>query len=194
MRLETKYRLLVIFMFVILLVFGIYIGFNMESKKSYTEVAKTVINNNNDDEVSIYTENKIAKYDIEVIYEDEYTLCNHIIDDSNISYNTTMEEVKEIELEKQKENKLEYDIISETKDRIVYHRTINQNCPNHFNVKLEEGIVVIYNVLNDSVNTVYRKIDIPQELISPDMLEELNVGIKANSKEELNLIIEDLES
>ena len=90
MRLETKYRLLVIFMFVILLVFGIYIGFNMESKKSYTEVAKTVINNNNDDEVSIYTENKIAKYDIEVIYEDEYTLCNHIIDDSNISYNTLL--------------------------------------------------------------------------------------------------------
>lgn len=197
MRLETKYRLLVISMFVILLMFGIYIGFNMGNNKSYTEVAETVINNNTDedDQVSIYTENEISNtYDIEVVYEDEYTLCNHIIDSSEIIYNTTIEAVKEAELKKQRENDLEYEIMEESKERIVYHRTSAQNCPNHFEVKLEDGIIVIYNIVNDSVNTVYNTIDVPQELISPEMLEELNVGIEASSKEELNLIIEDLES
>ena len=53
---------------------------------------------------------------------------------------------------------------------------------------------MVYSIVNDTVSTVYQKIDIPQELISPEMLEELNVGIKVDSKEDLNLIIEDLES
>ena len=55
-------------------------------------------------------------------------------------------------------------------------------------------MVVIYNVVNDSVKTIYQKIDKPTELLNPEMIEELNSGINANSKEELNLIIEDLES
>ena len=41
---------------------------------------------------------------------------------------------------------------------------------------------------------VYKKIKVDSETLNPEMLEELNQGIKANSKEELNLIIEDIES
>ena len=41
---------------------------------------------------------------------------------------------------------------------------------------------------------VYKKINADLETLNPEMLEELNVGIKADSKEDLNLIIEDIES
>ena len=195
MRLETKYRLLVISMFIVLLMFGIYIGFNLENKNDTTVIAKTVINDHNEDEVSIYTEtNSNVKYDIELVYEDDYTLCGHKIENSEIIYDTTLQELKEQEMDKQKEEEKEYEIKEESKDRLVFYRKVDQNCPNHFNVKLEEGVIVIYNVVNDTVNTVYQEIDISQELIRPEMLEELNVGIKVDSKEELNLIIEDLES
>lgn len=195
MRLETKYRLLVISMFIVLLMFGIYIGFNLENKNDTTDIAKTVINDHNEDEVSIYTEtNSNVKYDIELVYEDDYTLCGHKIENSEIIYDTTLQELKEQEMDKQKEEEKEYEIKEESKDRLVFYRKVDQNCPNHFNVKLEEGVIVIYNVVNDTVNTVYQEIDISQELIRPEMLEELNVGIKVDSKEELNLIIEDLES
>lgn len=197
MRLETKYRILVISMFIVLLMFGIYIGFNMQNNSnSNTELAKTVLNEQvQDNDVSIYTEeNKLKKYDIELIYEDEYSLCGHIIQNSEIIYETTLEKLKEIELNKQKEEQKEYEIKEETKERLIFYRNVAQNCPNHFNIKLEDGIIVIYNVVNDTVNTIYQKIDISQELIRPEMIEELNVGIKVDSKEELNLIIEDLES
>ena len=168
----------------------------MESKNSNTEVAKAVLNEQKEDnEVSIYSEERISKkYDIELIYEDEYTLCKHRIKKNEIIYNTDIEKLKELELIKQKEEKKEYEIKEESKDRLIFYRTIGQNCPNHFNVKLENGTIVVYNVVNESVNTIYQKIDISQDLIRPEMIEELNLGIKVDSKEELNLIIEDLES
>ncbi len=193
MRLETKYRLMVISMFIILLMFGVYIGFNLENKKVNVEPVETVISNNNEeDEVSIYGES--TNNDIEVIYEDEYTMCSHVISNSEIMYNTNITLVKSQELEKQKKDNLEYQIIYESEDKIVFHRSLNQNCPNHFEIKLEEGIIVVYSIVNDTVKVIYKKVDVPQELISPEMLEELNTGIKADSKEELNLIMEDLES
>ena len=195
MRMETKYRILVISMFVVLLMFGVYIGFNVGKGDSANELAESVMNNNTDDEVSIYTESKTEeKNDIELVYEEEYTLCGHKIDNSDIITNTTLDELKEKEIAKQKESGNEYEILEESNERLVFYKKLDQNCPNHFNVKLENGIVVVYSVVNDTVSTVYQKIDIPQELISPEMLEELNVGIKVDSKEELNLIIEDLES
>ena len=195
MRIETKYRILVISMFVILLMFGVYVGFNVGRGNSANELAESVMNNNTDDEVSIYTESKAEeKYDIELVYEEEYTLCGHKIDNSDIITNTTLDELKEKEIAKQKESGNEYEILEESNERLVFYKKLDQNCPNHFNIKLENGIVVVYSVVNDTVSTVYQKIDIPQELISPEMLEELNVGIKVDSKEDLNLIIEDLES
>ncbi len=195
MRIETKYRILVISMFVILLMFGVYVGFNVGKGNSSNELAESVMNNNTDDEVSIYTESKAEeKYDIELVYEEEYTLCGHKIDNSDIITNTTLDELKEKEIAKQKESGNEYEILEESNERLVFYKKLDQNCPNHFNIKLENGIVVVYSIVNDTVSTVYQKIDIPQELISPEMLEELNVGIKVDSKEDLNLIIEDLES
>lgn len=195
MRIETKYRILVISMFVILLMFGVYVGFNVGRGNSANELAESVMNNNTDDEVSIYTESKAEeKYDIELVYEEEYTLCGHKIDNSDIITNTTLDELKEKEIAKQKESGNEYEILEESNERLVFYKKLDQNCPNHFNIKLENGIVMVYSIVNDTVSTVYQKIDIPQELISPEMLEELNVGIKVDSKEDLNLIIEDLES
>ena len=195
MRIETKYRILVISMFVILLMFGVFVGFNVVRGNSANELAESVMNNNTDDEVSIYTESKAEeKYDIELVYEEEYTLCGHKIDNSDIITNTTLDELKEKEIAKQKESGNEYEILEESNERLVFYKKLDQNCPNHFNIKLENGIVMVYSIVNDTVSTVYQKIDIPQELISPEMLEELNVGIKVDSKEDLNLIIEDLES
>ena len=195
MRIETKYRILVISMFVVLLMFGVYIGFNVGKGNSANELAESVMNKNTEDEVSIYTESKAEeKYDIELVYEEEYTLCGHKIDNSEIISNTTLEELKEKEIAKQKESENEYEVLEESNERLVFYKKVDQNCPNHFNVKLENGIVVVYSRVNDTVSTVYQKIDIPQDLISPEMIEELNVGIKVDSKEDLNLIIEDLES
>jgi cysteine desulfurase/selenocysteine lyase len=61
------------------------------------------------------------------------------------------------------------------------------------NLKKDDEIV-ISNIVDESATMVYKKIKVDSETLNPEMLEELNQGIKANSKEELNLIIEDIES
>ena len=77
---------------------------------------------------------------------------------------------------------------------MVYERELNQNCPNHFFIILEDEKINIYNVLTNEIKEFYQAIDISEELIRNELIEELTKGITVNSYEELNLIIEDIES
>ena len=44
-------------------------------------------------------------------------------------------------------------------EKIIYIREIEQNCRNHFLVKLEDESIVVYNVVDDSTRLVYKKIN-----------------------------------
>ena len=194
MKKNIGYSFLVLGILVLCLSIGIYLGFrytkNNENLMDYTETTAEDNNNENNDTTPVSTKT----YDIEVVYEDKYNKCGHIIENKNMIYGTTLEKVKEEENVKQKENGNIYEIIEESNEKIIYSREIEQNCPNHFLVKLEDEIIVVYNVVDDSTMMVYKKINADLETLNPEMLEELNVGIKADSKEDLNLIIEDIES
>lgn len=194
MKKNIGYSFLVFGILVICLSLGIFFGFrytkNNENLMDYTETTAEDNKNENNDTTPVSTKT----YDIEVVYEDKYNKCGHIIENKNMVYGTTLEKVKEEENVKQKENGNIYEIIEESNEKIIYSREIEQNCPNHFLVKLEDEIIVVYNVVDDSTMMVYKKINADLETLNPEMLEELNVGIKADSKEDLNLIIEDIES
>lgn len=194
MKKNMGYSFLVFGILVICLSLGIFLGFkytkNNDGLKDYNETTAEEDSNENQDTTSVNTKT----YDIEVVYEDKYTKCGHNIENKNTIYGTTIDKLKEDENNKQKENGNIYEITEESNERIVYSREIDQNCPNHFLVKLEDNNIVIYNVVDDSTMMVYKKINADLETLNPEMLEELNVGIKADSKEDLNLIIEDIES
>lgn len=194
---KNKYRLMVIAIFFILLVTGIWIGFQSQVKNTPPTNTEPVINTAEENQVNIYQEKPVISkktYDIEVVYEDYYATCKETLMKKKMAYATTLEELKTQEKEEQiKENK-EYQIVKETQTELIYRRELPQNCPNHFEVKIENGTVVVYQIVNTGVTTKYREMDVPQELIRPEMLEELNTGILVNTKEELNLLIEDLES
>lgn len=194
MKKNIGYSFLVLGILVLCLSIGIYLGFrytkNNENLMDYTETTAEDNNNENNDTTPVSTKT----YDIEVVYKDKYNKCGHIIENKNMTYGTTLEKVKEEENVKQKENGNIYEIIEESNEKIIYSREIEQNCPNHFLVKLEDKTIVVYNVVDDSTMLVYKKINADLETLNPEMLEELNVGIKADSKEDLNLIIEDIES
>lgn len=191
MEVNSKYRLLVISMFFVLLVFGICVGFNFS--KSNKKVASTISNTEeliNDSKDDKYEE----KTDIELVYNDHYSLCGETITSSEMIYSVNIEKLVEDEIKKQKEKLLDYKIEEKTPSRLVFTRTVNQNCPNHFLVKLINGKVIIYSLLSDDLSVEYQTIDISQELIRPEMIEELNSGIRVDTKEELNFLIEDIES
>lgn len=177
---------------VLLLVLGVYIGFkytrNDKNVEDKTSIAEDRIEKDETTPVSTKT------YDIEVVYKDEYTKCGHTIQNKDMVYGTTLENLKEEENKKQKEKGIIYEVEEESNDQIVYSRKVDQNCPNHFLVKIENNNIVIYNIIDDAAMSVYKKLEVDINTLNPEMLEELNEGIKVDSKEDLNLIIEDIES
>lgn len=196
---NTKYKLFVAMLLLILVVFGLFVGFSVSYNStvsndlsSYTpsqmEEDLEQISQNNTETVSTKT------YDIEVIYIDNYTLCNEKVETNNIVYSTTLEDLKNEELEKQQNENKVYEIKEESNERLIFERTLNQNCPNHFFVILEDKSINVYNVITKEKIELYQTIDVSEELIRAELQEELTKGILVDSKEELNLIIEDIES
>lgn len=177
---------------VLLLVLGVYIGFkytrNNKNVEDKTSIAEDSI------EIDETTPVSTKTYDIEVVYKDEYTKCGHTIQNKNMVYGTTLENLKEEENKKQKENGILYEVEEESNEQLVYSRKVEQNCPNHFLVKNENNNIVIYNIIDEAAMSVYKKLKVDINTLNPEMLEELNEGIKVDSKEDLNLIIEDIES
>lgn len=190
---KTKYRIIIASVTVFLLVVGVVIGLVISMRNdndSYMVKEEPII----DDEINIYQTVSTKTYDIDLKYINYYKLCNETIETNETIYGTTLDKLKEDELKKQKESGLEYEIEEESNTCLIYKRVINSNCPNHFNVKLEEGKINVYNIVDNTVSTLYESIDISQELIRPELIEELNQGIRVDSMQDLNFIIEDIES
>lgn len=134
-------------------------------------------------------------YDINVVYEDSYTVCKESITNSKVEYGSTMDKVKEQEKKYQEENGLLYTIKEETENKIVYIRTINENCPNHFKVIFENNKINIYSIQGENRKTLYMSIDdINLENLRDELKQKVEKGTFINSREELNNFIEDLES
>lgn len=196
---SAKYKIFVGILLFFLLVFGIFVGLSV----SYNSNVSNDLNSYTPDDVkkdfSVGYDNNVEAvstktYDIELVYIDNYSLCGEKFETRDMIYSTTLEELKNKENLKQlKENK-KYVITEENNEKLVYERTLEQNCPNHFLVVLEDKKINIYNMLNDKIKEHYQTIDISEELIRNELIEELTKGIVVNSIEELNLIIEDIES
>lgn len=199
MEIDMKYKVLFVIGIILLFMLGIFLGIKAND---FFGKEKEIVPPEQQEQknVTIYEEGEntlptsTKKYDIEVVYEDNYILCEETITSKNLVYDSTMEEVKKQEEAKQEKEGKVYRIKEETNDKIIYTRKLKQNCPNHFKVILEKENIVVYNVVDEEVKNVYRKIDISDRLIREEMKKELEKGIAVDSFEELNLLIEDLES
>lgn len=191
------YRVFLIGLVVVLTVIGIFIGVQLVKNKSDEEKNNTIYNENDiEEKVDIYTPVISKKsYDIELIYEDYYTICDESIINKNIVYGTTLDELKQREEEKQKKLNEKYDIVEESNEKLIYKRKINKYCPNHFKVAINdrEDRVIVYNKEDKVLSTIYQEIEIYRNTLREELIEELKKGIDVNSKKELDLIIEDIE-
>lgn len=195
------YRIFVLSVFVILLGVGSIIGYKVIKNDSNID-DYTISNDNNDEidyqSIDIYDEEaesvSTKTYDIEVVYIDYYSLCDEEITESNIHYGVKVDEIMAEEIKRQEEQKLKYDLKEKTNERIVFSKAIETYCPNHFKVILEEDKINVYNKVTDDKYEIYKTLDIPVETLRIEVVEELTGGILVNSQEELNMIIEDIES
>lgn len=197
---SLKDKLIYCLVLVVFLISGVTFGYfqtrfssgisvNNESLLDYAR--DYAFNPNMKEAVSVSTKT----YDIEVVYEDDYSGCGESVTNSKMEYGTTIDEVKEKEKKYQEENGLNYDIKAEGTNRIIYARTLNGNCPNHFLVILENGKINVYSIQSEDNKTVYMTIDnVNVDYLREELKEKVEKGTYINSREELNLFIEDLES
>ncbi|MCX8074007.1 MAG: hypothetical protein N2749_00260 [Clostridia bacterium] len=196
MNRKKVYRIIVASLAVILLSVGLYIGLQLSKKvqKQPEPVSEVINKNDNNNNVNVYVDENDKKTDIELVYEDYYKVCKKTITDSNMVYGISLNELKERETEKNRKDSKDYQVVSETPTKIVFRRELDQYCPEHYEIKLENGKVVIYNIVSEGVKTLYKETDIYETGLRPEVIEDLMEGKKVDSKEELNLFIEDIES
>ena len=180
------YRVIVMCFAVVLLLTGAYIGVKISNDVAKEDIVSESINKVDETApvVSVY---KSEENDIEVMYEDYYTNCKDTITNKNTEFGTTKEKIK-AKVDK------EYKLVDETEDSMTFRKEIDCNCPNHFKLILEDGYVMIYQVISDEISTMYKNTEISESSIREELLSELEKGIQVNSLEELNSYIEDIES
>lgn len=197
---DVKEKILYCLSLVVLLFVGIGVGYIKTVSLDSLNIDNTSVvefANNYD----LVTNNELLitastkTYDITVVYEDNYTVCNESVVTSKVEYGTTMDKVKEEEKNYQEEKGLVYTIKTETEDKIVYSRSINENCPNHFKVILEDDKINVYSIQGENKSTLFMTVkDVNINNLRKELKEMVQKGTYINSKEELNRFIEDLES
>ncbi len=185
-----SYRILLVSMVLLLLGIGIIYGINITKDSSL--VKKDVEDNIIKEDIDMVYEQKIdetlVKYeeDFKVILQRNYTLCSHVLQEEKMEFNTSSDLIKE----KYKE----YSFVEQTDEYIKFEATINSNCPNHFLLKILNEHIVIYQVVSDEELLLHKNTEIHINRIREELLQELNKGIYVNSIDELNSIIEDMET
>lgn len=140
--------------------------------------------------IEIYNEEEIK--DLEIEYIDKYLVCGHDTSNTTNAYGISKSEFKKMLLEDVDKNG--YKLVKEEENKLTYVREHDQYCTDHYFVKIENGIVVIYNIINEGVSVKYKDTIISEETIRDSLKKELKIGIRADSQEALYEILEEIES
>ncbi|MDD2627740.1 MAG: hypothetical protein PHR25_01880 [Clostridia bacterium] len=198
---ETRknYQVFVTIVMLVLLTIGVFIGmkFSKDDEGINEDYSYAVSNK----EVEMYEEDENRKEleeeeekDIEVIYVDIYDGCNHASESRSLEYGATLSEVKKRELEKIEREKSGYKLVKDTDGILMFEKKHNEKCENHYLLKLDGDIVIIYRWSNEDGYIKYQETDIDKEIVRPDLKEQLVRGIEAETLEQLYMFLEDLES
>jgi len=118
-----------------------------------------------------------------------YISCDHIVEEEEkISKNDVNSTEKEIE-EKYKEWELEEFSV----DRIELYQERNETCPNHFEIKENDGVIVIYQANENGEYKIVDETEINTKYLSEEDQEKLKQGIEIIGEERLNSTLEDYE-
>jgi len=194
MKNENLYRILVATTFILLMVLGIYIGTEITDKSNKTKEKNVVVSNTSSikiyDEEAVIEEEKETLGTVDVKYVDIYPDCGHNIESKEHQEKTTKEMLKK-EIE---DKDLGYRLIGEQEGILIYQKVHVGKCMNHYMVKLENDIVVIYRMNENGEFAPYQTTEITSQMLRSGISEQLQEGIIVDDIEELFLLMEDIES
>lgn len=189
-------RIIMIIIIILIIIFGIFIGTRIFNRENNTH--NTIINNNiikqeenieiSSVEISSKEEERTTPNTL-IIYKTYYTKCKHYIqkyEDIDASLvNCTENELKE------KCRGWRIDKFS-TKE-VEMSKEEEKFCNEHYKLKLENNVIVIYNVDENGVETEYQQTGITTEYLTEEDILKLTTGIYVFGKENLTSTIEDYE-
>ena len=133
-------------------------------------------------------EEKVAANAI-LILKKYFSSCDHTV-------NEYVELPQEIVNMTRKEVQAEYpdwEVIGFEAGQVILYKEFEEECGEHFKLKVEEGKIVIYLVNADRSENIYEKTNISSEYLTETDLLNMQDGLMVYGKEELNKIIEDFE-
>lgn len=134
------------------------------------------------------TEEKVSANAI-LILKKYYKKCDHTI---NEYVELPQELVNMTEEEIQTEHP-EWEVIGFETGKVTLYKEFDDECGEHFKLKVEEGNIVIYVVNKDGTESVYERTNISSEYLTETDLINMQDGLEIYGKEELNQLIEDFE-
>lgn len=124
-----------------------------------------------------------------IIYKTYYTKCRHFVQDYEdidiLLVNLTEEEFNE--------KCKNWDVEEFSSEEIVLSQEKEEFCNEHYKLKLENNSIVIYNIDENGIETVYEYTGITTEYLTEEDILKLIAGIYVCGKENLTSTIEDYE-
>ena len=189
----------VIILICMLVIIGLGIFFILKTNKNNNTVKERYdnniteinINENNLEENTIQTSNKEEKTtpNTLLIYKTFYTKCKHLINE----YRDI--DVSEVNLNKSEIIRLNkgWKVEEFSTEKIVFLKDKEDFCDEHFKLKLDNGILIVYKIDEKDKEVVYEKTDITEEYLTEEDILKLKNGIFIYGRENLSSTIEDYE-
>jgi len=124
-----------------------------------------------------------------IIYKTYYTVCKHYIkryEDIDVSLVNLTE--KEFE-----EKNREWSIEKFSAEEIELSKEEEAFCDEHYKLKLENNVIVIYKIDEEGYDTEYEQTGITTEYLTNEDILKLTTGIEVYGKENLSNTMEDYE-
>lgn len=202
-----KGKIIVGIIAVLVLIGAIFTATIIRSDKKEEEFKEELIISNEPVTDECTEEYKIAKLSEEVtevsssdekissnsalILKKYYKQCGHTINE----YVEMLPELVNLTEEEISDKFQDWDLIGFTTREVTLLKEFDGTCGEHFSLREENGVVVIYNILADGTKEIYEKTEISTEFLPETDLVQMQSedGIQVYGKEELNKVLEDFE-
>jgi len=124
-----------------------------------------------------------------ITFKVTYQECGHTIS----KYQDIPEELVNLTEERLQEKYQDWEIEQFSDTLIVLAKQEKGNCGEHYMVRDRDGVVTIYEVLEDGTEKEYEVTDISTEYLTETDKINMEKGIQVNGKQNLNQLIEDFE-
>ena len=134
------------------------------------------------------TEEKVSP-NCKITLKKVYNKCGHVKDEQV----ELPQELVNMSKEEVEEEYSDWTLEAFSENEIVLSKEFEEDCGEHYVLREEDGIIVIYKINEDGEEVFFDETEISTQYLTQTDLIEIQKGLRVNGLEELNKILEDYE-